>query len=62
LDADQALELVAFAGAKYFMTDNVALFSQFEVDWASEDLYLDNNDADGSDWLITLGLRFLFDL
>ena len=45
---------------KVFLAENVALSGQLGFDFASEDIYLDDEDADSMDYNLTLGLRFFF--
>ena len=59
---DEAFELGLYGGVKYFITDDLALFSQLELDWASKDVYVDEGDLKGNDWLISFGLKYLFDI
>jgi hypothetical protein len=57
---DTALVLGLVGGVKVFLAENVALSGQLGFDFASEDIYLDDEDADSVDYNLTLGLRFFF--
>ena len=59
---DEAFELGLYGGLKYFITDDLAFFTQLELDFASKDVYVDEDELTGNDWLISLGLKYLFDL
>ena len=58
--SQSAFIMAGRVGAKYFITETVALSGQFEFDWASDDIYSDENGAENTNAKITLGLRFFF--
>lgn len=58
--SQSALIIAGRVGAKYFITESVALSAQFEYDWASDDIYADENGAENTNAKIELGLRFFF--
>lgn len=57
---ETALILGLSGGVKVFLAENVALSGQLGINFASEDIYPDDGDADNVDYALTLGLRFFF--
>jgi hypothetical protein len=47
-------------GCKYFLTDNVALSTAFVFEWATKDIYPDDNKMTDTDYHIDFGLRAFF--
>ncbi|MBI3985766.1 MAG: hypothetical protein HY343_02510 [Lentisphaerae bacterium] len=45
------------AGVKIFLVENVAVSGELVADWATEDVYVNDNDADDTDVGIRLGIR-----
>ena len=58
--SQSAIIIAGRVGAKYFITESVALSGQFEFDWASDDIYSDENGTENTNAKIELGLRFFF--
>ena len=58
--SQSAIIVAGRVGSKYFITESVALSAQFEFDWASDDVYADENGAENTNAKIELGLRFFF--
>ena len=60
-DADAWLGRLG-GGVKYFMTEDIALSLAVNYDFASEELYVDDEgNLDDYNWTLLLGLRFYFD-
>ncbi len=58
-EVDQdAVELALYGGAKYFLAENIAISGQLNLKVASEDIYVNDDDADSVDVTLTLGMRF----
>lgn len=47
-------------GAKYFFTEQVALSSALNFEFATDDLYPSRDEVEDTDWNIEVGLRFFF--
>lgn len=60
-DSEDAMVLGLAAGVKYFLTDDVAISTQVNFEYASEDIFLEDDDISDTNWDITLGLRYFFD-
>jgi len=61
-DSDDAAEVGVYAGVKYFVIPDLSVFAQILGAWANEDVYRDDDKADDTDWRVTFGLRYYFDL
>jgi hypothetical protein len=59
-DEDNAIIVKGSAGAKYFITENVALSGSFVLRWASEDIFATQDDFEDTDAYLQLGMRFFF--
>jgi len=57
---DYAFFLGAAVGSKYFLAENVALDVALKLEWASDDIYPEDDDFQNTDARITLGMRFFF--
>lgn len=57
---ETAIVLGVAGGVKVFLAENVALSGQLGIDFATEEIYADDGDAESVDLGITLGLRFFF--
>jgi hypothetical protein len=57
-----AIELDTRAGVKYFLTEDLALDALLSLQMATDDLYLDDRDAQKHNWRILFGLRYFFDM
>jgi len=61
LDEDNdAFVLTPSAGVKWFIRDYFAIDTRLFLNWASEDLYLNDGEADDINWGLSLGLRTYF--
>jgi hypothetical protein len=59
--ADSALVFGGTAGAKYFITEDVAISADLAFDWATDKIYpKDNFEYQSTDARLELGLRFFF--
>ena len=58
VDIDDAIVFTMFAGAKYFLTENIALRASLNASVASEDVYADDNDVQDTDFNVKLGMAF----
>lgn len=50
--------LGASVGAKYFLAENIAVSADVTYDWATEDVYFEDDDVSDTDLTINLGMRF----
>jgi opacity protein-like surface antigen len=58
-DADANAGTVAGeAGVKYFLCDNVAIFGSAEYDWATDDVYPDEDKLSDQNFQLNIGMRF----
>ena len=48
------------AGAKYFLTDSVAVSSQLRLDAATDDVFASDDGAEDTNWNVEFGIRFFF--
>jgi len=48
------------AGAKYFLTDSIAISSQLNFDVATDDVFASDDGAEDTNWNVEFGLRFFF--
>ena len=53
-----ALTFGLYGGAKFFLVDNIALTAQANLDVATEDIYVNDNDLESINFTLTLGMRF----
>jgi hypothetical protein len=58
-EENDAIEGVASAGVKYFVTETLAIDGAANMKWASEEIYFDDDDINDTTWNITVGLRYL---
>ena len=61
LDNKDAATIGATGGAKYFVSDDLAISGQAEVLWATDDIFADKGKTKDTDWRLTIGLRYYFD-
>jgi len=61
-ESEDAGVLGVYGGVKYFLTEDVALYAQAEAELASEDIYLEDDDVENTNFLITWGIRYHFDM
>ncbi len=60
-DNGNALVFTAEAGAKYFVTENVAVSGALVLEWATDDIFLeDENELQDTNAQLRLGMRFFF--
>ncbi len=59
-EENDAVVLGAEAGSKYFLAENIALAASGEFNWASADLYGEENDVSDTNIQLNLGMRFYF--
>lgn len=57
---NDAFVLTPAAGVKWFIRDYFAIDTRVFLNWASDDLYLNDGEADDIDWGLSLGLRTYF--
>lgn len=57
---NDALEFSGYGGVKYFIVQNIAISGELEFDWASEEIYLEDDDVADTNIQINLGMRFFF--
>jgi opacity protein-like surface antigen len=55
---DDAIVAGIYGGVKYFLAENIALTAQINLDWASEDIFLNDGDVEDTNIDVTLGMRF----
>ena len=48
------------AGAKYFLTDSIAIKSQLSFDAATDDVFASDNRAENTNWNVEFGLGFYY--
>ena len=53
-----ALLLDAEAGVKWFLSNNIALSTALAYEWATDDVFDADNDANDGNALLKLGMRF----
>ena len=58
---DDALVLGIAPGAKYMLRENLAIDLAFVFEWASQDIYLENDGIADTNARVDIGLRFFFD-
>lgn len=59
-NSNTALALGVYAGAKYFVYDNMAISARIIVEGATEDIYVEDDDINDVDVRADFGLRFFF--
>ncbi len=57
---DTALVLKLTGGAKYFVTENVAVSGALALRWATEDIYWEEESLEDSDATLEVAMRFFF--
>jgi len=57
---EDAFVLGADLGVKYFIVDNVAVSGSFFAQWATEDIYPEEDEMSDMDYGLQVGLRFFF--
>ena len=57
---EDAVVLTPVVGVKWFITDYFAIDTRVFFNWASEDLYVNDNRIEDYNWGMTLGLRTYF--
>ncbi|MCE9615743.1 MAG: outer membrane beta-barrel protein [Lentisphaerae bacterium] len=60
-DSEDALVLGLAGGAKYFVTEDLAIALQLNYQFASEDIFDEEDGLSDTNWDFTLGLRYYFD-
>ena len=59
-ESDNAIVLSGTAGVKFYIAENVAISTALVLEWASEDIYAEEDDFQDTDARIELGMRFFF--
>jgi hypothetical protein len=55
---DDAVVASLFGGVKYFLAENIAVTAQINLEWASEDIFLNDDDVEDTNIDFTVGMRF----
>lgn len=58
---EDAIEFSGYGGVKYFIAQNIAISGELEFDWASEEIYLEDDDIADTNIQLNLGMRFFFE-
>lgn len=59
IENNSAAAISGYAGARYFLTDNVAIGAQLRLSAASDDVYAsDNGGAEGTDVTVLFGMSY----
>lgn len=57
-DSADALYFGVLGGAKYFLAENVAILGNVQFEWATEDVYPEDNELSDTDLTLNLGMAF----
>ena len=57
-DSLDGINIEGQAGVKYFLAENVAISGAVVLDWATEDIYQDDEDFEDTDVTIQVAMRF----
>ena len=57
---DNALQVGGRVGVKYFLTEGLAIDSAYVFNWATEDIYLEDQSVSDTESLFAFGLRYYF--
>ena len=61
IDEDNdAIEFAGYGGVKYFIVQNIAISGELEYDWASEEIYPEDDDISDTNLQLNLAMRFFF--
>lgn len=56
--SEDAVAVSVSAGVKYFLAENVAIRADVTYTWASEDVFLEDDDVSDTDLAVNLGMAF----
>ena len=59
-ESQTALALGVYAGAKFFLTEELAISARFLIEVATDDIYPEENKINNIDFGIDFGLRYFF--
>ena len=59
-ESDDAVVFGAEGGVKFFLTDSAAVSLSLVGEWATEEIYADDDEATDLDLFLQLGMRFYF--
>lgn len=57
---NDAFILNGSAGSKFFIAENIALSGELSLEWATEDIYAEDEDFEDTNASLQLGMRFFF--
>lgn len=58
--SDSAIAFGGYGGAKFFITENLALTARLLIEFATEEIYIEEDKVNDTDIVIDLGLNYYF--